>query len=83
MFAEIGGRYYYIDEESFAERMTRAQAETDREHPWQIEDIVEIQHRMKSLEDRLFEHLKATATPDPIDTLRRHLDEMVANQAGV
>ena len=80
MFVEFGGRYFYLDEESFAERITKAEAATDKEHPWRIEEIVAIQQRMKSLDDLLLEHMRATATPDPIERLREHIAQMCSGE---
>lgn len=72
MYVEALGTTYYLDEESFAKRMTQAA----KEHPWRMEEVVAIQHQMKSVEDRIFEHVRRSATPDPMETLRRHIDKM-------
>lgn len=66
---------YYLDEQRWVERMTPKQGP-----PWRIEEVIAIQHRMKESEERILEYLRQTATPDPIDTLRKHLDEMIAKE---
>lgn len=72
MYVRAFGADYYLDEKSFAERMTQA-AEN---HPWRMKEIVAIQHQMKEAEDRIFDYIAATT--DPLETLRRHIDDMVA-----
>jgi hypothetical protein len=71
MHVNLFGQDYYFDEKLFEKQMTEA-----ANRPWRTEEIVAIQHRMKSTEDRLLDHLRQTATPDPIQTLRQHLDAM-------
>lgn len=41
------------------------------------EEVIAVQHQMKELEDRLMEYLRQTATPDPVEALRRCLNEML------
>lgn len=77
MYVNLCGCNYYIDEKSLAERLT---PEVMEGPPWRTEEIIEIQKRMTTLDDMLRDHMLATATPDPIDRLRKHLDEMLTTK---
>lgn len=74
MYVRVFGADYYLNEKTFVERMTQAASD----HPWRTEEIIAIQRQMKDVEDRIFEHVRQTAMPDPLETLRRHIDEMIA-----
>ena len=77
MYINLFGSNCYFDEKSWVERMTMTTLDGP---PWRIEDIIAIQHQMKESEDRIFEYMRQTATPDPIEQLRKHLDEMIAKE---
>ena len=71
MWVRAFGRDYYLNEKSFAEQMAQPAPN------WRMEEIVAIQHQMREAEDRLLDYLKQTATSDPLETLRKHIDDMV------
>jgi hypothetical protein len=80
MNTQAFGASYFLDEKSFAERMTQAHKETETKYPWRMEEILAIQRQMRSSEDRLFEYVRQIATPDPLETLRHHIEEMIESQ---
>ena len=81
MHFEAFGRTYYLNEKSFVERMTQARSATETDHPWRIEEIVTIQNRMRSFDEFIAIHLKHSATPDPLQTLRQHIDGMLTGES--
>ena len=76
MYVRAFGADYYLNEKAFAERITQATTE----HPWRMEEIIAIQHQMKEAEDRIFEYMRQTATPDPLEVLRAHIAQMVEDE---
>lgn len=69
------GTDYYLDEEAWTRQVVEGALNGP---PWRVEEVIAIQQQMRGLDNLLLEYMQRTATPNPLDTLRKHLDEMIA-----
>ena len=74
MWVHMFGVDYYLDERAFKECVNKPAP------PWRLEEVVEIQRQMTTLDNLVFQHLQQSAAPDPLDTLRKYLDGVIAGE---